>query len=407
VQTQASRAPLAPYPLRAAALTAFAAAAILFLRRPIAFLHPQFFAEDGAVFFLQAETSPWASVFRPYSGYLHLGLRLVALAASPLDPRWIPLVYFAASIAAFLALILALFSPRLGLPRPWILALGIVLVPHSGEVFDNLTNAQWLSGLGLLVLAVARDPEGPRGRALDVGFAAVAGLTGVFSIVLAPLFVARAAARRTPDAFWLAAVIVVAALVQDYEINTSGFAPDAAAPAALHVAATFGNRVWLGVLMTPHASDRVPMGVRSAVGLAGFLLLLLLVSSGRENRPKRAAMASALLLVFAAAVYKFRGMLGSLDSGYDGDRYFFIPKVCLIWILILHIGRASSWRWPARVLLAAVLANACAGFPFERWENYDWPLWARRIQEEDRVVVPINPKGFTFTHVRPGGSPQP
>jgi hypothetical protein len=407
LQTQASTGPKAPYPLRAAAITALAAAAILFLRRPIAFLHPQFFAEDGAVFFLQAERNPVASVITPYSGYLHLGLRLVALAASPLDPRWIPVVYFYASIAAFLALILALFSPRLGFPRPWLLALGVVLVPHNGEVFDSLTNAQWLSGLGLVLLAMARDPEGPRDRALDAGFAAVASLTGVFSIVFAPIFVARAAVRRTRDALWLAAIVVVGGLVQDYELNTSSFPPDAGTPAVLHVAATFGNRVWLGLLMTPHASDGVPMGVRSAVGLAGLLLLLFLVLAGRETRAMRAAMASALLLVFAAAVYKFRGMLASLDSGYDGDRYFFIPKVCLIWILALQIGRASRWRWPARLLLAAVLANACVGFQFEHWENYDWPRWATRIQEEDRVVVPLNPKGFSFTHVRPGGNPQP
>jgi hypothetical protein len=405
--TQEPHAPPAAYPFRAAILTACAATALLFLRRPIAFLHPQFFAEDGAIFFMQAETNPVAAVVNPYSGYLHVGLRLVALAASPLDPRWIPSVYFAASIAAFLGLELALFSPRLGLPRPWIFALGVVLVPHSGEVFDNLTNAQWITGLGLLLLALARDPGGGAERAFDVGYAAIASLTGVFSIIFAPLFVARAAVRRTSDAFWLAGIVAAGALVQDYEINNSLFQADAGAPGALHVAATFGNRVWLSLLLTPHASDGVAMGMRSAVGAAGLLLLLLLALCGREGRAKRAAMAAALLLLVAAVIYKFRGSLGSLDLVRDGDRYFFIPKVCVIWILAYQVGPASGWRWPARLLLAAVLVNACVGFQFERWENYDWPTWARRIQEEDWVVVPTNPVGFTFTHERHSGSPRP
>jgi hypothetical protein len=407
LQTQEPSAPEPAYPLRAAVLTACAATAILFLRRPIAFLHPQFYAEDGAVFFMDAERSPVSSILHPYSGYLHVGIRIVAALASPLDLRWIPAAYFSASLLAFVLLELALFSRRLGLPRPWVFGLLVAFMPHSGEVFDNLTNVQWLTGLGLLLLALTRDPRGPAARWLDLGYAAVAGLTGVFSIVFAPIFIARAALRRTPDSFRLACVVVAAGFVQDYEITNSVSPPEAAAPGALAVAANFGYRVWLGLLLPPNASGAAPVWMRFSVGLAGCVLILLLALGTRQGRGKGPALAAALFLLFAAVIYKFRGMLGSLDSVSAADRYFFIPKICVIWILALHLGADSKWRWPARLLLAAVLVNGCIGFQFERWNDYDWPYWAGRIKQGDWVEVPINPPGFKFTHVkpRPDGGP--
>jgi hypothetical protein len=395
------------YPFRPAILTTCLAAAVLFLRRPISFLHPQFFAEDAAVFFSGAERSPIASIFKPYAGYLHVGLRLVAALASPLDARWTPAAYFAASFLAFVGLELALFSPRIGLPKPWILGLGVVMVPHSGEVFDTLTNVQWITGLGLVLLVLARDPQGNAERSLDLGYAAVASLTGVFSIVFAPLFAARAAKRRTADAVWLALIVISGAVVQTYEILVSQPPHVSALPSLSSVVSTFGGRVWLSLLVTPAASDAAALWIRISAATVGFVLLIPLIFGLREGQCKRAALGAALLFIFAAVIYKFRDMLDALASVRAGDRYFYVPKVCILWILTFHLGAASKFRWPARALMTLILINSCLEFRFERWDNYNWPYWAKRIREEDRVVVPINPVGFKYTHEKPRCSGTP
>jgi hypothetical protein len=113
-------------------------------------------------------------------------------------------------------------------------------------------------------------------------------------------------------------------------------------------------------------------------------------------------LAASVLLLVAAAIYRFRGMISMLASVRSGDRYFFVPKVCALWLLALHLRPASALRWVSRALLAALLLNTCLAFRFERWKDYDWPYWAGRIATGDRVVVPINPEGFTFTYERPG-----
>jgi hypothetical protein len=62
-----------------------------------------------------------------------------------LDPAWWPAFYNGVSFVIWLAVLARLFSSRLDLPgKPW-LALAIIAVPHTGEVFFNITNLQWLT----------------------------------------------------------------------------------------------------------------------------------------------------------------------------------------------------------------------------------------------------------------------
>ena len=393
------------YPFRAALGAAGAVLLVLFLRRPESFLHPQFFAEDGAVFYMGADRDPWGSVMSPYAGYLHLAARLVAAACSGLNPLLIPAAYFTASIGAVLLLTLALFSPRVGLPLPGLLALGLVLAPHTGEVFDNLTNLQWIGSIGLIVLLIARDPERPAQWLADLGCAAVISLSGVFSVLFAPLFAARAGVRRTLASVALALVVCACGMIQAGEFLRFPAQPAPNPVTPVLALATFGHRVWLGLLSPPALADGAPIWARAAAGAAGLALLAALGLASGASRARRMVLASALSLLVAAAIYRFRGEILALASVRNGDRYFFVPKVCIIWILILGMRRASALRWLSGALLAALLANTCLTFRFERWKDYDWPYWAGRIAKEERVVVPVNPEGFTFTYERPRPAP--
>src|SRR3954469_5115510 len=108
--------------------TCIAGLLVLVIRKTDSFSHPQFWAEDGPVFFLEADLSGWRSVLHPYSGYLHLIPRLVAMLCRALGSLWIPAAYnvLSAPLAVFAGGFI--FSPRLKLPHKPLLFLAPFLV---------------------------------------------------------------------------------------------------------------------------------------------------------------------------------------------------------------------------------------------------------------------------------------
>lgn len=395
------KAARAAYPLPAALATTASALLILFMRRPESFSRPQFFAEDGPIFYMGAHHDPWGSILVPYAGYLHVAGRLVASACSGLDPRWVPAAYFLASIAAVAALCLSLFSRRVGLPLPAAMALGVVLVPHTGEVFDNLTNLQWIMALGLVVLLAAGDPATAAQWSCDLAFALVASLSGVFSVLFAPLFGIRAAARRTRPALAVALLVSAGAAVQAREILAAAAGPQASMVTAPLALSTLGQRVLMSLLIPPGAADASPQWLRACFGLAGGALLALLCLRPGPRPAVRAALGAVLVFVAAAAIYRLRGSISSLGFVENGDRYFFVPKVAFVWLLATQLRGAAVPRRLSAALLAATALNTALAFRYDRWTDYNWAYWSARMERGERVVVPINPPGFCFEYDGP------
>ena len=105
-------------------------------------------------------------------------------------------------------------SRRHDLPlKAWLAAM-VLLVPHSGEVFFNPTNAQWVAALGILITTLKNDPARPREWFADLGFVFVAGLSGPFIIFVAPFFAIRFVLRKSRASGVLFGAAVLAAAVQ-------------------------------------------------------------------------------------------------------------------------------------------------------------------------------------------------
>ncbi|MBS0663742.1 MAG: hypothetical protein JSR48_10800 [Verrucomicrobia bacterium] len=388
-------------PAGACLVTLAAVVGVLFLRRPEAFLHPQFWAEDGGVFFRSADLDGANAIIQPYGGYHHLLLRLVAAAASGLDPRWIPATYFWASLALTVGLAALVFSPRLALPVRPAFALAIVLVPHTGEVFNNLTNAQWIGALGLVLLLLMKDPDRPWRLAADAVMAVGLGLTGLFSALFAPLFLVRAWYRRSRAAWTLAGLVIAAAVVQAFTYARTAAPTVGGEKSVLVSLAEIGPRFWDGLLLAPTVADAVPHGLGLALAI---LCTAGLAAAGRDqtgHRAERWMLWCCLLLTAGATVVKFRGNPGLLASIANGDRYFYLPKVLLLWLLLLELdGPRRVW---ARAALSLALLASLAAFRFTPYTEYDWPSWAARLRAGQPLVVPVNPPGSSFTH--PGKRP--
>jgi hypothetical protein len=110
--------------------------AALLTRRPGLFLHAEFYAEDGRVWFAQAYNAGWLhSLTLPEGGYLNTLQRLVAGIALLVPFRWAPLVMAIAGLLLQALPVTLLLSARC---RSWgplflrcVFAVIYVVLPNS------------------------------------------------------------------------------------------------------------------------------------------------------------------------------------------------------------------------------------------------------------------------------------
>jgi hypothetical protein len=82
----------------------------------------------------------------------------------------------------------------------------------------------------------------------------------------------------------------------------------------------------------------------------------------------------------------------------DGDRYLFIPKVLVAWLLISGWSQAGWIRWSTLTTCGLLLLTTATHWRYERLPDRHWPDYARRIEAGERVEgIRVNP-GMTFSH---------
>jgi len=172
-------------------------AALLLLRRPGSLLHPQFWAEDGTLFFQEAFNHGfWPTILQPASGYLHSFPRLVAGFSLLFPMERAPLVFNLAAFVVQLIPALYLLSPRMARIIPSFsaqaaAALVCIALPASYETHVNLTNSHWHLALIALCILVAQPATDPRVQTFETFVVALFSLTGPFSILFLPLVAPR------------------------------------------------------------------------------------------------------------------------------------------------------------------------------------------------------------------------
>jgi hypothetical protein len=364
---------------------------LLFLRRPDAFLCPQFWAEDFG-FLIAAEQHGVASLGMPQAGYLHSLPRLIALAATLLDPILQPTFYLVAALAVTMGVGGSLFSPRLELPNQLLLAAAAVVVPHTGEVFFNPTNLQWIVALGILGTALKRDPRTLSDWCVDLGFLVVGGLTGPMILFAWPILLVRVAQRRGRAAwiFFLLSTAIAATQI----LFIAGLARESTAPFAridfgVNVAHHLFGKSFLGVLATPP----LPKIVSMIVGALIVALIGMIIVTSSRYRPALLSLLAFSILVLTAAAFQKRLDLWEYGDVAHGDRYFYISRVILLWILV--VGAAASSRREVRYVAMAFLALSLASnAPFFRLvphPDLGWYAACPRIRAGEAVILTINP----------------
>ncbi len=380
-----------------------ASALLLALRKPWALHTPQFWAEDGSIFMVQDEQIGLRAFFEPYNGYLHLIPRLIAwIASHAADVAWWPAIYNGLAYATHLALFARLASPRVELPAKPGLMLAFVLVVGTGESLINVTNVPWISAFFIVLHLFTARPTTLGQKLGDFGILFVVGLTGPMAIVLAPVFAWRAWRGRQLNEFLALGIIAACALVQggfvlrtDLNINavSDPFRPFMAS-------SILGSRLVTWTLFGPAAVRAGALWAHAVFGAGAIVALLVWSLRADPRRTLRAMIVAIFFLVTAACLYRVRADTWQDDNLVNGDRYFYIPRVLLAWLLVLEwhtTPRAVAWVVRALCLVGVLLHVPHFIIPAQ--PDYHWAAHCDPIRRGVPAKIYTLPEGWWIEYV--------
>jgi len=405
-------APTPPGPDRAAWAAVAAAAIFLALRKPWALLTPQLWAEDGSIFLVQDEQLGLGAWLTPYNGYLHLLPRIVAWVTSrTLDVAWWPAAYNGAAYLITLGLFARLASRRVDLPAKPALILAFSLVVGTGEVLIVLTNLQWLAAFFFLLQVFSRPPRNQWERAGDLTLLAVVGLNGPFAAVFGPLLAWRWWETRSRDDLAALAVTGAAGATQVLLLLQTPLDINAAAAPfrPLMALSVIGSRLVTWPFFGPEAVRALPPWVHALAG--GVFLGALCGWALRPDplRTTRLRLVAALALVTAACAFRARADTWAADTLENGDRYYYIPRVLVAWLVVLEWrARPAAVAWTARALLAAGILLHLPHFILPALPDYRWAEHCDAIRQGVPAKIPTLPEGWWVDYPgRPASPPPP
>lgn len=382
-------------------------------------LQPQLWSED-IVFFGQNWLLGPAALWDSYAGYLHTLPRLIALFASLFSPAFSPLIYLLATLASLLAIALCIHSRLIRLPAAWALLVAVTLVPHNGEVFLNITNLQWFCALLLLAAVFIDNSEPVDYRALLlyllVALAALSSLTVLLALVLCVLrigwalavrrsagFARRLASIDTPDGrlqqlYIITGICALAALLQLYCLSQNTYrAEDSLASLSLAFNDWFpAYRIMSFRILGPYVNNALGVNACTLIySLASIAMLVFALLRKRHFQQQLCLLLFVVGLAFLLAM-KFKSHLLLFTIGDMADRYFYVPRIILLWQLLLTIDRTVGRILLLGVAMALLLLSSDGwlrvSYPDTNWQQQVESLAAENAALD--LVVAVNPPGW-------------
>ncbi len=338
---------------------------------PQVLLKGRFWAEEGAVYFINGRNLTWAdALFAVHTGYLNLAASIATLLAARVVPlQWAPW------ISTSFALLIQLCPPLLLLTSgvPWlmnrsamVLALLMLLAtPRSGEVWLNAITSQFhLSLCAALILALSLR-RGYVGR-FRVALLVLASLSGPVATLLAPLFILRAYFERS----WFRMVQgVILGIGGALQLAMILLHPEPArqigiSPRLLAIVIYEKNILlpFLGTAATerlaPHLTADVVAGktLWAPLLICGGCVVAIVWAAWRSRNTEVRWLLSAGVVMMSASYFAALGQHVELLNVTFGDRYGYAPSA-LFGLALLGIARTIG-GWPrgiAVILLCWVI----------------------------------------------------
>ncbi len=380
---------------------------LLNFKKPGTFTHPQFWAEDGAVFFQSSYNLGVRSFFVSYNGYLHLIPRTVAwLTLLTQNYTLTPLFYNLASLIGFMLVFLYIWT-RTSFDRyvKFFMSLSLALLPVHNGIVLNLTDLQFYTSL--LIILIFMTNQERRYALLDNITIVFVGLTEPFSIIFLPailvlyyLNVIRNKIQNIRKSTLI--VYLLTAALQSFTLITSD--PGAAGGGKIsEKLAAFPHVVYMQLLNL----ISIPRLYITGVNYLIFSLLLVALAFWfilcyKEYKLTKNATLIFLLLsslcAMASTAYRVNATTVSFTP-LNAGRYFFLSTTLFLWSFIIYKEQTTK-----KVLLFTLLYSWYT-FVDIRWigpwrmEDKKWSMEAKKIDafKEGSLTIPINPTPWVIT----------
>lgn len=409
--------PVPGWPQRegAAAIAFVISLLVMVARRPDIVSNARLWAEDGAVYFANAyNDGRWATLLRPFGGYLQLFPRAIFDVATLLPIGTVPAFAVWISLAVRAALPAFLFSSRFS----WIdwrakvaLSAYFLLMPNLADVHANITNTHWYLGLYLLAVIIADPPRALPWKVHDWLVLIGAGLTGPMVILLAPALIMRFLAQRQRPAARpaFAGVGLALALLQLVLLAVAGDGGRDLVylPNALNFLQMLGSRIFLGFLTPARWSTALAAPVVALPTVAIGLIVTAAVLVSGNWRARSVAVMPILILVASLYTPAFTGLTTRWLSlpGEAQAGYFVVASMAWAAMLIVFVTTTLPRLSNAVLAVVALVAGFLILFDFTlpSVDGPDFGPQAERIAAAapgETVTVPIAPRGWEMTLVK-------
>lgn len=401
---------------------------VFVLRRPDIITNAQFWAEDGTVWYSQANLmGPIQSLILPRQGYYQSISKLVASMSLLIPIYYAPLFYNIISISLRCFVVMFLLSKRMNmynLPSRFMIAAFVLLMPHLEEVHANITNAQWYLSMLLFMVLIANKPESIYGKIHDVAVLIVAGLSGPFIVFMAPLLALKLISNASGDTIvrktfnavkgidWFSVIFVVVVLIQTMSIvlsyDDTRVHTELGATLQLLIN-IFSSRVFAGFALSDSSVYALwHMNTLNNI-IAAISIPIIVFTLYRANWRTWAIVFYPFVMVsFALA----RPMISTeipqwhgLEYPGTGQRYFLITGV--FWFSILLLAASKSIK-PVKIaayaaLIAVIIKVAIFDFHMLPLPDANWSSQVEKYHNAktgDVVTMSINPPGWTMEVVK-------
>lgn len=408
---------------------AFFAIALLIVcsRRPDALLNPQFYAEDGVVFFSDAYSHGLHSLLSPHGGYFQALPRLIALLAQLVPFFLAPLILNLAAIVIQILPANVFLSSRFSNIKLAIRLLGAFVylaLPNSFEIHATLTNVQSHLILLACLLLLAMPGKARVWQVFDGAILVLTSLSGPTGILLLPFAALMWWKKAHASSAWSFALLLPPCIAQTICVLThwhSRVAPQSGLAGQpflggeslgthlLYLNAIIGRQVCYSSLLGLNAQKWVIDSNAAPIAELAFTMLGLgvLVYALRH-----APLELKFFILFAAATLAC-ALVNPLAGPADrpqwywlslpgiGNRYYFLPMLALLASLfwLATTKTSAGLRWCAVALLVLLPVGICKDWEYPAFFDFRFGESARAFHNAPsgtRFTFPINP-GWSMT----------
>ena len=399
----------------------FLAFIILVLRRPDALLNPQFWAEDGVIWYADAyHLGSIQSLFLSYAGYCTFVARLVAAVVQAFPLPWAPAIFNLVAIIIQILPIILISSSRFSVlipsfPVRLFLIFVYLLLPTAPEIHANITNSQWYLALLAYMVLVAKSSYFLRWKIFDICAISLSALSGPYCFFLTPIAGFLTFRRRNKWSVILFIVMLSGTLVQFF-IAIKAKTTLAPVKIPIKTVLTLFSKILTGqVFLGSLIGHKVAAKIEAASSLYSFLAVFVAIAgiSLLIYALLRASLELKLFILYAACILgsaliipvvrgdTIESFWGAMSVPGLGGRYYFIPNLAFITTLVWLLKKMNPRpiRLAARFALCTLLIGIIIHFKHPPFTDFQFGEYARQFEDlpsGSEFKIPINPPGWSM-----------